>query len=52
MAVDRWGKDGEAANAALRGLVTDAKATNAALWGDRVKAKINKDVIVTTNPVH
>jgi len=37
MAVDRWGKDGEAANAALQGLVTDAKAANAALRGDRVK---------------
>jgi len=35
--VDRWGKDGEAANGALRGLVTDAKAANAALRGDRVK---------------
>jgi len=37
MAVDRWGKDGKAANVALRGLVTDAKAAFAALWGDRVK---------------
>jgi len=36
MAVDRWGKDCEAANAALRGFVTDAKAAFAALWGDRV----------------
>jgi len=37
MAVDKWGKDGKAANAALRGLVTAAKAANAALRGDRVK---------------
>jgi len=37
MAVDRWGKDREAANAALRGFVTDAKAVFAALRGDRVK---------------
>ena len=28
MAVDKWGKDGEAANAAFWGLVTRAKAAN------------------------
>src|SRR6218665_55965 len=37
MAVDRWGKDCDTANVALRGLVTDAKAAFAALWGERVK---------------
>ena len=36
MAVDIWGKDCEAANAALQGLVTDAKAT---LRGERVNIK-------------
>src|SRR6218665_1513118 len=36
MAVDRWRKDGEAANAALRGFETGAKAAFAALRGDRV----------------
>jgi len=36
MAIDKWGKDGEATNTALRGLVTAAKAANAALRGDRV----------------
>jgi len=40
MAVDRWGKDGEAANAALRGFETGAKAAFAALRGDRVKDRI------------
>jgi len=37
MAAYSFRKDGEAANAALLGLVTDAKAANAALRGDRVK---------------
>src|SRR6218665_2142152 len=36
MAVERWGKDCEATNAALRGLVTNAKAAFAALRGERV----------------
>src|SRR6218665_3238403 len=49
MAVDRWGKDGEAANAALRGFGKRAKAAFAALRGDRVKPELSISPIDLVN---
>jgi len=47
MTIKRWGRDGEAANAALRGLVMGSKAANAALQGDRVKGPLGPVIRAT-----